>query len=44
MDQTAAAPSGQIELTTGSGVLEVTEKGYGFLRQAKNDYRATRPM
>jgi len=26
---------------TGSGVLEITEKGYGFLRQAKNDYRAT---
>ena len=41
MDQTAAAPGGQVELTTGSGVLEVTEKGYGFLRQGKNDYRAT---
>ena len=27
--------------TVGSGVLEITEKGYGFLRQAKNDYRAT---
>jgi len=26
---------------TGTGVLEITEKGYGFLRQAKNDYRAT---
>ncbi len=25
----------------GSGVLEITEKGYGFLRQAKNDYRPT---
>jgi len=25
----------------GSGVLEITEKGYGFLRQEKNDYRAT---
>jgi len=25
----------------GSGVLEITEKGYGFLRQAKNQYRAT---
>jgi len=23
------------------GVLEITEKGYGFLRQAKNSYRAT---
>ena len=25
----------------GSGVLEITEKGYGFLRQAKNDYPPT---
>lgn len=25
----------------GSGVLEITERGYGFLRQKKNDYRAT---
>ncbi|MGC9455328.1 MAG: transcription termination factor Rho [Phycisphaerae bacterium] len=25
----------------GSGVLEVTEKGYGFLRQADNQYRPT---
>ncbi|MBS3733441.1 MAG: transcription termination factor Rho [Phycisphaerae bacterium] len=25
----------------GSGVLEITEKGYGFLRQGKNDYRPT---
>ncbi len=25
----------------GSGVLEVTEKGYGFLRQAENNYRPT---
>ena len=41
MDQTAAPQSSQLELTSGSGVLEVTEKGYGFLRQAKNDYRAT---
>jgi len=24
-----------------SGILEITEKGYGFLRQAKNQYRAT---
>ena len=24
-----------------SGTLEITEKGYGFLRQEKNDYRAT---
>jgi transcription termination factor Rho len=28
-------------LGIGSGVLEITEKGYGFLRQAKNNYRAT---
>jgi transcription termination factor Rho len=26
---------------TGSGVLEVTEKGYGFLRQPDNQYRPT---
>ncbi len=26
---------------TSTGVLEVTEKGYGFLRQTKNDFRAT---
>ena len=25
----------------GEGVLEITEKGYGFLRQPKNQYRAT---
>jgi len=31
----------QAETVTGSGVLEITEKGYGFLRQAKNDYRPT---
>ena len=31
----------QPELSIGSGVLEITEKGYGFLRQAKNNYRAT---
>jgi transcription termination factor Rho len=29
------------ELVAGSGVLEITDKGYGFLRQSKNDYRAT---
>jgi len=32
--------SGTAELT-GAGVLEVTEKGYGFLRQSANGYRAT---
>jgi len=44
MDQ-LSTPKGktddQAEVLTGSGVLEITEKGYGFLRQAKNDYRAT---
>ena len=29
----------QVEIT-GSGVLEVTEKGYGFLRQEKNNFCA----
>jgi transcription termination factor Rho len=28
-------------VSTASGVLEITEKGYGFLRQEKNDFRAT---
>jgi len=28
-------------LSPGSGVLEITEKGYGFLRQSRNNYRAT---
>jgi transcription termination factor Rho len=30
-----------VETSPASGVLEITEKGYGFLRQEKNDYRAT---
>ncbi len=29
------------ELAMGDGVLEITEKGYGFLRQSKNNYKAT---
>ena len=29
------------EVMTASGVLEITEKGYGFLRQEENDFRAT---
>jgi len=29
------------ELTEASGVLEITEKGYGFLRQPDNNYRPT---
>ena len=34
-------PAPGIELVVGAGVLEITDKGYGFLRQARNDYRAT---
>ncbi|MFB3892227.1 MAG: transcription termination factor Rho [Phycisphaerae bacterium] len=46
MDQEQTAVSANTngpkpELIMGSGVLEITEKGYGFLRQAKNDFRAT---
>jgi len=41
MDEVSTETSEQTELTIASGVLEITEKGYGFLRQAKNDYRAT---
>jgi len=41
MDSTTSAQNDQVQTTSGSGVLEITEKGYGFLRQAKNDYRAT---
>ena len=29
------------DTSLGTGILEITEKGYGFLRQQKNDYRAT---
>jgi transcription termination factor Rho len=32
-------PSG--EVITVAGVLEITDKGYGFLRQQKNDFRAS---
>ena len=41
MTQSPATADDQKELLIGSGVLEITEKGYGFLRQAENDYRAT---
>ena len=41
MDQTAATSQGEKELAVGEGVLEITDKGYGFLRQADNNYRAT---
>ncbi|MBI5725682.1 MAG: transcription termination factor Rho [Planctomycetes bacterium] len=37
----AEQPQTADSMTIGSGVLEVTDKGYGFLRQAKHDYRAT---
>ncbi|MHC4717311.1 MAG: transcription termination factor Rho, partial [Planctomycetota bacterium] len=30
-----------VEATYASGVLEITEKGYGFLRQQRNDFKAT---
>ena len=36
-----AEQSSETREDLGSGVLEITEKGYGFLRQAKNNYRAT---
>ena len=32
---------GQQESMSASGILEITDKGYGFLRQAVNTYRAT---
>jgi len=41
MDQLSSTTDDRADLSVGSGVLEVTEKGYGFLRQPKNDYRAT---
>ena len=41
MEKTASSTTDETETETGSGILEITEKGYGFLRQAKNNYRAT---
>ena len=41
MDETVTATDEQTAEMISSGVLEITDKGYGFLRQAKNDYRAT---
>ena len=38
-DNGVSAPS--TPTTTASGWLEITEKGYGFLRQQRNDFRAT---
>ncbi len=40
MDQATDSAS-ETRVDIGSGVLEITDKGYGFLRQAKNDYRPT---
>ncbi len=33
--------SSEKKVMVGGGVLEITDRGYGFLRQHKNDYRAT---
>jgi len=41
MNEVSAATTDQTNLSVHSGVLEITDKGYGFLRQAKNNYRAT---
>ena len=42
MSQTSTSQSDSPpEVSYASGVLEITEKGYGFLRQARNDYKAT---
>ncbi len=41
MDEHSVSPNDASEYTIGGGVLEITDKGYGFLRQSKNGYRAT---
>ena len=42
MDQLSSTGTNEsTELQLSAGVLEITDKGYGFLRQAKNDFRAT---
>jgi len=41
MDRSTTATNEQTASEIASGVLEITEKGYGFLRRSKNDYRAT---
>jgi len=41
MNEVTTSTTDQTNVTVGSGVLEITDKGYGFLRQAKNNYRAT---
>jgi len=40
-EEASTTTNDRIELEVSAGVLEVTEKGYGFLRQPKNDYRPT---
>ncbi|MCE5328711.1 MAG: transcription termination factor Rho, partial [Planctomycetaceae bacterium] len=46
MDEAPVTGNGDSKLKNsdyiiGAGVLEITEKGYGFLRQAKNGYKPT---
>ncbi|MFA6132960.1 MAG: transcription termination factor Rho [Phycisphaerae bacterium] len=41
MNDAATSTSDQAGLTYSSGVLEITDKGYGFLREARNNYKAT---
>ncbi len=41
MDQTSSETTEQAATETASGVLEITEKGYGFLRRVENQYRPT---
>ena len=38
---TSKEDSSEKKEMAGVGVLEITDRGYGFLRQQKNDYRAT---
>ncbi len=41
MNQKRSASTKESQALEAEGVLEVTDKGYGFLRQSSNDYRAT---
>ena len=41
MDQVSTTTDSNADTDMASGILEVMEKGYGFLRQSKNQYRAT---
>ena len=41
MEERSVSANDTSDYTIGSGVLEITDKGYGFLRQSKNGYRAT---